>query len=104
MSTKFDSSLFVDVANALGLGNPANVEKDYYVVKLLVHLSYIELPYHRIVFSGGTALAKSSIKTYRMSEDVDLKLVPKPTFSGLISRNAKRNARKTAKQLVESTI
>lgn len=104
MSTKFDSSLFVDVANALGLGNPAIVEKDYYVVKLLVHLSSIELPYHQIIFSGGTALAKSSIKTYRMSEDVDLKLVPKPTFSELTSRNAKRNARKAAKQLVESTI
>lgn len=42
MSTKFDSSLFVDVANALGLGNPAIVEKDYYVVQLLQHISTLE--------------------------------------------------------------
>lgn len=76
MSTKFDSSLFVDVANALGLGNPAIVEKDYYVVQLLLQISALELEYHHIVFSGGTALAKSAIKTYRMSEDVDLMLAP----------------------------
>ena len=104
MSTKFDSSLFVDVANTLGLGNPAIVEKDYYVVQLLQHISTLEFEYHQIVFSGGTALAKSAIKTYRMSEDIDLKLVPKPAFSEIASKNAKRNARKVAKQLVEATL
>ena len=104
MSTKFDSSLFVDVANALGLGNPAIVEKDYYVVQLLQHISALEFEYHQIVFSGGTALAKSAIKTYRMSEDIDLKLVPKAAFSEITSKNAKRNARKVAKQLVEATL
>lgn len=104
MSTQFDSSLFVDVANALGLGNPAIVEKDYYVVQLLQLISALELEYHQIVFSGGTALAKSAIKTYRMSEDVDLKLVPKQTFSKLSSRSAKKNARKAVKQRVEAII
>lgn len=104
MSTKLDSTLFVDVADAIGLGNPAIVEKDYYVVQLLQLISALELEYHQIVFSGGTALAKSAIKTYRMSEDVDLKLIPKQTFSELSSRNAKKNARKSVKQLVESII
>lgn len=104
MSTKFDSSLFVDVADALGLGNAAIVEKDYYVVQLLQHIKSLELQYHQIVFAGGTALAKSSVKTFRMSEDIDLKLVPKPAFSQLTSRNAKRSARKAAKQLIESTL
>lgn len=104
MSMKFDSSLFVDVANALGLGNPAIVEKDYYVVQLLQQIAALEFQYHQIVFSGGTALAKSAIKTYRMSEDIDLKLVPKLDFSELVSKNAKRNARKAAKQLVETTL
>jgi hypothetical protein len=32
VSTKLDSSLLADVADTLGLGNPAIVEKDYYVV------------------------------------------------------------------------
>ena len=30
-----DRSLFLDVASAVGLNNPAIVEKDYYVVQLL---------------------------------------------------------------------
>ncbi|MFD1383073.1 nucleotidyl transferase AbiEii/AbiGii toxin family protein [Rhodanobacter aciditrophus] len=101
MSTNFDSSLFVDIADAIGLGNPAIVEKDYYIVELLKLISTIDLDYHQIVFSGGTALAKSAIKTYRMSEDIDLKLVPKPNYSDVLSRNARRNARKKAKQQVE---
>lgn len=104
MSTNFDSSLFVDIADAIGLGNPAIVEKDYYVVQLLKLISTIHLDYHQIVFSGGTALAKSSIKTYRMSEDIDLKLIPKPNSSDLVSRNSKRNARKEAKQRVETIL
>lgn len=104
MSTQFDSSLFVDIADTLGLGNPAIVEKDYYVVQLLHYIASLEFEYHDIVFSGGTALAKSQIKTYRMSEDVDLKLVPKPSFTSLSSRNAQRKARRAAKQLIESFI
>lgn len=104
MSTNFDSSLFVDIAEAIGLGNPAIVEKDYYVVQLLKLISKIELDYHQIVFSGGTALAKSSVKTYRMSEDIDLKLIPTEKYAELASRNAKRTARKKAKQIVEAML
>lgn len=104
MSTQFDSSLFVDIADTLGLGNPAIVEKDYYVVQLLQHITSLELEYHDIVFSGGTALAKSQVKTYRMSEDVDLKLVPKSSFASLSSRNAQIKARRAVKHLIESLI
>ena len=104
MSTPIDSSLFTDVADAIGLGNPAIVEKDYYIVQLLQLIFTLEFNYHQLVFSGGTALTKSSIKTYRMSEDVDLKLIQNQSFSELKSRNAKRMARKDIKQLVESAI
>ena len=104
MSTNFDSSLFVDIADAIGLGNPAIVEKDYYVVELLKLISKLDLDYHQIVFSGGTALAKSSIKTHRMSEDIDLKLIPKSNYVELVSRNAKRNARKKAKLQIENLL
>jgi len=99
-----DSSLFVDVADAIGLGNPAIVEKDYYVVQLLHLISSIDLEYHQIVFSGGTALAKSTVKTYRMSEDIDLKLIPKQSFSHQSSQNARRSSRKDVKNLIESLI
>lgn len=104
MSTQFDSSLFADVADTLGLGNPAIVEKDYYVVQLLKLIGVLKLEYHQIVFSGGTALAKSSIKTNRMSEDVDLKLIPNQALLDLPSRNTKRKVRKAVMQLVETML
>lgn len=88
-----DSSLFLDVSDALGMGNPAIVEKDYYVVALLKLLSELSSNTHSLVFSGGTALAKSGIKTHRMSEDVDIKIIPKDQ-SREISKTQKRKARK----------
>jgi predicted nucleotidyltransferase component of viral defense system len=104
LSTQFDSSLFADVADTLGLGNPAIVEKDYYVVQLLTLICALKLEHHQIVFSGGTALAKSSVKTNRMSEDVDLKLAVNQSFLDLPSRNAKRNSRKVVMRVVETMI
>lgn len=90
-----DSSLFLDVSNALGMGNPAIVEKDYYVVALLKILSELSSDTHSLVFSGGTALAKSGIKTHRMSEDVDIKIIPK----GLLADASKTQKRKARKNL-----
>ena len=99
-----DSTLFADVADALGLSNPTIVEKDYYVVQLLQLLQQLETPFHQIVFSGGTALAKSSVKTYRMSEDVDLKFVPNDEFDEIPSRGAKKKARKAVRLEIETLI
>lgn len=104
MLTLLDSSLFADVADAIGLSNPTIVEKDYYVVQLLQLLQQLETPFHQIVFSGGTALAKSSVKTYRMSEDVDLKFVPNGEFVEISSRSAKKKVRKTIRQSIENLI
>lgn len=94
-----DSGLFLDVSDALGMGNPAIVEKDYYVVALLKLLSELSSDSYALVFSGGTALAKSGIKTHRMSEDVDIKIIPKnpqPTTS----KTQQRKIRKTLHQQV----
>jgi len=88
-----DSSLFLDVSDALGLGNPAIVEKDYYVVALLKLLSKLSSDTHSLVFAGGTALAKSGIKTHRMSEDVDIKIIPKEPLT-VTSKTQKREARR----------
>lgn len=99
-----DSTLFADVADAIGLSNPTIVEKDYYVVQLLQALQQLETPFHQIVFSGGTALAKSSVNTYRMSEDVDLKFVPNGKFDKIISRDAKKKARKAIRLEIETLI
>ncbi|MEX9870901.1 nucleotidyl transferase AbiEii/AbiGii toxin family protein [Providencia huaxiensis] len=96
--------LFIDVADAIGLGNPAIVEKDYYVVQLLKLLSNFQFTYHQAIFSGGTALAKSDIKTYRMSEDIDIKLIPNQRYLELASRNARKTARKEIKKIIEEII
>lgn len=69
-----DYSMFADVSEHLGIGNPAIAEKDYYVVQLLKLLSDFTCEHHTMVFAGGTALAKANIKLQRMSEDVDIKL------------------------------
>ena len=98
-----DSSLFLDVSDVLGLGNPAIVEKDYYVVALLKLLSELSSDTHSLVFSGGTALAKSGIKTHRMSEDVDIKIIPKNLLAD-VSKTQKRKARRELHHQVLDTI
>tara|TARA_R110001583_G_scaffold7158_1_gene35600 strand:+ start:63194 stop:64153 length:960 start_codon:yes stop_codon:yes gene_type:complete len=98
-----DSSLFLDVSDVLGLGNPAIVEKDYYVVALLKLLSELSSDTHSLVFSGGTALAKSGIKTHRMSEDVDIKIIPKNLLAE-VSKTQKRKARRELHHQVLDTI
>ncbi|MBE0963978.1 nucleotidyl transferase AbiEii/AbiGii toxin family protein, partial [Escherichia coli] len=58
---------------------------------------------HQLVFAGGTALAKSGVALNRMSEDVDIKLVPKDAFQAL-SRTQRKNTRKEIVQAVSSAI
>ena len=48
---------------------------------------------HSLVFSGGTSLAKSGIKIHRMSEDVDIKIIPKDLLINT-SKTQKRKARR----------
>ncbi|PSU44828.1 pyrophosphatase [Photobacterium frigidiphilum] len=91
---------FLEVSDALDLGNPSITEKDYWVVSLLAMLENVESEHHRLVFSGGTALAKSNIKILRMSEDVDIKLIPTQELLDK-GTGAKKRARKA---LVEHLI
>ncbi len=98
-----DSSLFLDISDTLGMGNPAIVEKDYYVVALLKVLSELQSNTHSLVFSGGTAIAKSGIKTFRMSEDVDIKIIPKELLVNS-SRTQKIKARRELHHLVVEII
>ncbi|UMM06996.1 nucleotidyl transferase AbiEii/AbiGii toxin family protein (plasmid) [Vibrio campbellii] len=94
---------FLEVSDALELGNPAIIEKDYWVVALLAELAKVSPEHHQMVFSGGTALAKSNVKILRMSEDVDIKLIPNPAFDEL-SRARKKAARKACVNEIEQAI
>ena len=94
---------FLEVSDALGLGNPAIIEKDYWLVYLLSSLESLSLQSHFLIFAGGTALAKSNVDILRMSEDVDIKLIPKSEFTQL-SRAEKRKARKESISRIEGVI
>lgn len=86
------TTLFSEVADALGIESVAIVEKDHYIVELLQLLKPLVFDTHQLVFAGGTALAKSGVALNRMSEDVDIKLVPKDAFQAL-SRTQRKNTR-----------
>lgn len=94
---------FLEVSDALELGNPAIIEKDFWVVALLAELAKVSPEYHQMVFSGGTALAKSNVKILRMSEDVDIKLIPNQAFDEL-SRAKKKAIRKAWVNEIEQEI
>jgi len=62
-----------DTATVLELASTV-IEKDYYVTQVVHALSDIENEYFRLVFCGGTCLAKAHKIVSRMSEDVDFKI------------------------------
>jgi hypothetical protein len=67
-----------DTSDVLDL-HESIIEKDYYVTQLIQALSDVENEYFRLVFCGGTCLAKAHRIVQRMSEDVDFKIQRKPT-------------------------
>ncbi len=50
------------------------IEKDYYVTRIIHALSSVENEFFRLIFAGGTCLAKAYKIVKRMSEDVDFKI------------------------------
>ncbi len=64
------------------------VEKDLHVVRAIRAVTSIDPAPFTLVFGGGTALARAHRLVRRMSEDVDFKIVPRP--SAPISRNGLR--------------
>lgn len=94
---------FLEVSNALSLGNPAIPEMDYWIVALLAQLVTLNFDTHQMVFSGGTALAKSNVRIFRMSEDVDIKLIPTTIFNSL-SRDKRKAKRKALLEEIENLL
>lgn len=94
--------VFAEVADALGIDATSIVEKDYYVVELLRLLQPLKFETHDLVFAGGTALAKANMQLNRMSEDVDIKIIPKPEVE--LSRSKAKAIRKQLNQQVQEII
>ncbi len=55
------------------------IEKDYYVTKAIHAFANIETEYFRLIFQGGTCLAKAHGIIKRMSEDCDFRIETKPS-------------------------
>lgn len=80
-----------DVAAELGINEPSLVEKDYQVVRTLSALTQVKSSDFELVFAGGTCLSKIFKNLQRMSEDVDIKILP--TERGIpLSNTARRRA------------
>ena len=102
MST-IDSSLFLDIADALSISSPAIVEKDYWATQLLKEISQLTPEGFQLVFSGGTCLAKAHQNTFRMSEDIDIKMIPNADTLAQ-SKNQRRQLRRDIHQLILNII
>ena len=89
-----DTSLFADIADMLKISSPDIVEKDYWAMQMLELISKLKPEGYTMVFSGGTCLAKAHKNTFRMSEDIDIKLIPIETTSSL-AKNQQKKLRST---------
>jgi predicted nucleotidyltransferase component of viral defense system len=65
----------LEIQQHFGLPSPALVEKDWYVVKALAAIVAADTKPFRLIFGGGTALARAYGLIQRMSEDIDLRIV-----------------------------
>lgn len=90
-----------DTGELLGL-DEAVIEKDYYVTQVIHALSHMENEIFRLVFCGGTCLAKAHKLVRRMSEDVDFKVQRKTTES--FSRSRLKNELDKFRTYIRSTL
>lgn len=75
MNDKPSLEELLEVQAYFKLPTPVLVEKDWYVAKALAAITAADIAPIRLVFGGGTALARANKLVKRMSEDIDLKIV-----------------------------
>lgn len=88
MKKQLSKDIIEEVSNELGV-NPAFIEKDWYVVKLIKILSEKDFDGYKPIFSGGTSLSKGYGLIERFSEDLDFKIVG----ASSLNRDKRRNIR-----------
>lgn len=88
-----------DTQESFGFLSPAPVEKDWYVVQAMQTILSVNAAPFRLVFAGGTCLARAHRLVERMSEDVDFKVVPP---AAAMSNNQRRQALGNLRDRLES--
>lgn len=89
-------------AEKLHIKYPFILEKDYYVTSVINSLSGIENEYFRLIFAGGTCLAKAHRIVKRMSEDVDFKIQLKNTDETFSKSRLLKELKKFRTQIMSS--
>ena len=100
---KLDTTLFADIADKLELESPAIIEKDYWAVQLLKIIMSLKFDDRTLCFAGGTCLAKAHFSTYRMSEDIDIKIFPENHILGS-TKGHQIKKRKEFKEKIKNSI
>jgi predicted nucleotidyltransferase component of viral defense system len=100
---ELNPDLFLDVAEEFGISEPCLVEKDYHVTQVLSLLSKFQSEYFVLVFAGGTCLSKTIDGLGRMSEDIDLKLVP-TTVGQQLSKSKLRSELSNVKKSITKSL
>jgi predicted nucleotidyltransferase component of viral defense system len=59
-----------------GFARPAPIEKDWHILRAMCAVIGVETGPFRLVFAGGTCLARAHKLVHGMSEDVDFKVAP----------------------------
>ena len=102
-----DKRLFTQLlnfaANALNI-RPEFIEKDYWLTRALQRMA-LNKNTEKVVFKGGTSLAKAYRLTNRFSEDIDIAVIDANSFSGnQLKMLIKRIAKDMASDLEEIVI
>lgn len=79
------------------------LEKDFIVTDVLKAISSLKPTYYDLVFCGGTCLSKSHRLLDRLSEDIDIKLVPKESLTAL-NRTQRKNERSAIKAVIQQAL
>jgi predicted nucleotidyltransferase component of viral defense system len=90
------------VADFFGLVGTPPVVKDFHVVRAIRTLAALDAAPFRLVFAGGTALARAHKLIRRMSEDVDFKIVP--LAPAPVSRNARQRGLSDLRERVTTAL
>lgn len=77
------------------------IEKDYYVTRLINKISQINGDCFKLIFAGGTCLAKAHSITKRMSEDVDFKVKQNDTAKSFSTKKHRAEFSKLREKIVE---
>lgn len=81
-----------------GFLRPEPIEKDWYVVQAIRAIQGLDASPFRLVFAGGTCLARAHRLVDRMSEDVDFKVIAEPQAP--TSKSGRKAALSALKQKV----